>query len=251
MLPWVERQYEARHYGALFLWIAAASVVTGILGAVVLAGPLRWVVPFLHAAAVYPVFVAGVRRTEVWRTAGWMCLWAALLSLVTIALVIVAPERAEQCILNSTAYWDEMHTWATTGVGPEGEPSLFIPIHARHFTAFSVLSFASGGALSLVFGAYLLDYMNYYVGMLVLAADHHGLAYLMGWHIWAVVRVVGYIVLGSALAVFLWRRKVGLRENWHAVKAPLLTGVILIELDIILKTVLADWWQIVLAGVLK
>lgn len=250
MLSWIDKQFANRNHRALALYILAASLITGILGGLVLSGPFAWLVPLLHAGSVYPIFVAGVRRAEVWQAVGWMLLWAAALSLVTIVLVILAPSRTEQCILNAASYWQEMHIWAVTGVGAESDPSQFIPIHLRHFVLFSALSIVTGGALSLVFGAYLLDYMNYYVGMLILTSGHHPLAYIMGWHVWAIVRVAGYINLGTALAVFPWRWKEGISSNWHRVRKSIFAGVILVILDIVLKALLAPWWQKVLAGML-
>ncbi len=250
MLSWIDQQFANHNHRALALYILAASLVTGILGGLVLSGPFAWLVPLLHAGSVFPIFVAGVRRAEVGRTVGWMLLWALALTVVTIGLVILAPERTAHCILNAESYWREMHTWAMTGVGAESDPSQFIPIHLRHFALFSVLSIVTGGALSLVFGAYLLDYMNYYVGMLILASGHHPMAYLMGWHVWAIVRVVGYITLGTSLAVFLWRRKEGISSNWQQVRKSFFLGVTLVILDIVLKALLAPWWQKVLAGLL-
>jgi len=133
-----------------------------------------------------------------------------------------------------------------TGEGPEGDISLFLPIHLRHFLIFCTLSLASGGFLALAMGAVMLGYMNFYVGCLIAASGASWITLALSWPLWSIVRVVGFIIAGTALgAVLLDRRGKGRTagEKKEKILRFLLLAVALIVLDIILKWLLAGAYQ--------
>ncbi len=105
-------------------------------------------------------------------------------------------------VLRGEPYRREMYSWISTGRGAEGDPSLFILPKIREIAVFSVLSFVSAGFLGLFLGSFLLNYMNYYVGCLLLDVKPGYLwaPVLFGWPIYAVLRVPGYVALGIVMS---------------------------------------------------
>ena len=141
-----------------------------------------------------------------------------------------------------------------TGEGAESTPRQFLPIHARHFLGFCALSILTAGAGALVLGTWLLNYMNYYVFELARTGAHPLALALLGWHPWAVIRVVGYIVTGAALTppgIGLWARLRRRRGRFEVPRNVLATGIGLVLLDIVVKTLLAPTWQRWLAALYR
>jgi len=69
-------------------------------------------------------------------------------------------------------------------------------------------------------------------------------AYLIGWPIWAIVRVVGFMATGTALA-HLFYGKIWRRGTWNGIafRRWILVGVGLVILDAVLKATLAETWR--------
>ena len=102
----------------------ATTVVGFLLG-------LPWLLPVLGAVVPFPLFLARVRRGKYTAAAGWVLLWALLQSWVMGSAVLLFPEAAAGVVARGPEYAQEMLHWIRTGVGPEGSPRLFLPIHAR------------------------------------------------------------------------------------------------------------------------
>jgi hypothetical protein len=228
------------HWAGVAYALAAASAGT-IVGSL---APWPWVWPLLMTLAIYPLFVAGVRAGQLGRTVGFMLLWALAAS-ITMLLVIRArgPEVAQQ-VINGPAYAAEMLRWIDTGVGAEGSPSRFLPVHATHYGAFVIGSAATGGFAGLYLGTILLNYMNVYVATLAASAETPALAYAIGWPIWAIVRVVGYVAAGTALAHLGYTRFLR-RGRWNAAlfRRWMIVSVVLVLADVALKAGLAETWR--------
>jgi hypothetical protein len=234
----------ARFAGSPLAWVylvvaAAATCCIGIqLGN-------RWVLPILNAAAAYPVFLGGVASGRRARTAGQMLVWAGAMSLAFAWLTANFPARVEAATLHGAAYRDEMLEWIRTGAGKESTPRLFLPEHALHFGIFCAAAFLSVGFAAMVFGAALLNYMNFYVGSLIARTDQDALAALVGWPPYAEIRVVGYIVTAIAITE-LSRRVLARRPLAPGWERTLGAGLWLVVLDVILKALLAPYWLDVL-----
>ncbi len=225
------------------LWAYYLYVVISVPMAAlsIIHGP-AWVVPVLQAALFYPVFFILLRAGHLSRLFALSCLWAALTSCVVIAATIGEPSIAERNIFNGSHYRDEMFTWIATGIGSEGDITLFLPQHLKHLLLFCAACLISLGFLGLCFGCALLNYMSFYVGSLYLK-NHQLAALLLGWPPWAIVRVGGFI----AAAIFL----VGMEQRW--LKRPGQTQVpvtvwgwvaaCLILADISLKYLTAETWR--------
>ena len=212
------------------------------------AASLPWLLPILGAAVAWPSFWSFIKQGQYRRGYLWMLLWAAGQSLAVAFFAWNYPVRAADVILTGPAYSQEMVHWIRTGVGPEGSPGLFLPVHLKHFTGFCVLSLVSLGTVGLMLGTYLLNYMNFYVVDLVRAAAEPGLAAAIGWPAWAVIRVLGYIAAAIPMTVLSLKLMHRLRPkaNSTALKFPrawLYFGLALVTADAVLKAALAPAWR--------
>ena len=146
-------------------------------------------------------------------------------------------------VFKGVAYRDEMFRWILTGEGTEGHIRLFFPEHMKHFALFCISSFVTAGVWGLAFGSILLNYMNFYVGALLGEAAHPARIAPFAWPLYAVVRVVGYVICAAALArlaLSLPRREPGGRMGALRVLG---LGIALLVADALLKTALAPWYR--------
>lgn len=208
------------------------------------------VVPLLSAALFHPLWSRTVAGGELRRAIVLAQLWALACSIVSIALVASTGDRYLDVLWNAEKYRDEMFHWVRTGVGEESEPARFLPVHATHFIAFCVLALASFGYFGLALGATLLHYMNYYVGSLVASAASPGIIALVGWPPYAIVRVVGFVTVATALAAYAFRRFRGAAIDPSSIRRNLLLGVCLVIADVVIKTLVAPSWGEMLRGLL-
>jgi hypothetical protein len=214
---------------------------------------LPWLLPVLGALVPYPVFLRELRAGRPGAACRAVLLWALLQSLVLGGAVRLAPDRAAGVVHRGPAYAAEMIHWIETGEGPEGSPRLYLPVHLRHYAAFCALSFLTAGAASLVLGTWLLNYMNYYVVVMAGAAAAPAPALALGWPPWAVLRVVGFVATGAALAGFAlaW---LNARRGGPALPHPralLAVGIGFVVADAVLKWLLAPAWRTWLLSVFQ
>lgn len=226
---------------SLALYLAVAAAATTAAG--VYLGN-RWWLPLLNTLLAYPIFAYLVIHREYGRAVGWMLFWSFFLSVAMITLVNLAPEPSRAAVLRGAEYKQEMFDWIRTGQGAESDPSRFIPQHLMHYGLFAVASLLSGGALGLLMGSVLLNYMNFYVGSLVYHQVPPLTVLLYGWPVWSMVRVAGFIVTAVGLSD-LFFAKVLRREKWDAgpAKRALAIGLALIVADMVLKALLAPLWR--------
>ncbi len=209
------------------------------------------VLPILLALPFYPAWIHRVRRGAL---GGALCAgiaWAIAASVVTIAIFRRTGDEYAGLAWNTIGYRQEMLQWIATGIGQEGDPSLYLPQHALHFAAFAAASLVSVGFLGLVLGAALLAYMNFYVAALferAAAAGHATTIAAFGWPAYAMVRVVGYVTVGSALAAVALNVVGRAGISWRTVVRFLAVGLGLVVLDCVLKWRLAPWYRDVLSA---
>jgi hypothetical protein len=202
----------------------------------------RWILPALNTLAIYPFYVrliaAGRRR----RAFALALLWAIFMSQAVIAGTCLFPGRSGAAIVNGREYTNEMFSWIRTGEGRESNPSEFLPDHARDLALFAVLAFLTAGLAALFMGAVLLNYMNFYVGSLLLESTHPLYAAALGWPPYAAIRVVGYILIATALSDAsigtFGRRGAG----WQRTVRYAAAGFALVLLDVIIKAGTAAGW---------
>jgi len=136
-----------------------------------------------------------------------------------------------------------MFGWVLTGQGAESTPSQFIPQQAGHAVLFSALALVTGGVAAMPMGAVLMNYMGHYVGALAAASRHPFLTMALGWHPWAVIRVISFVVIGVVLSAPLLSRLGSFTVDRRAARSLLLGAAAGLVADIILKTLLAPAWQ--------
>lgn len=224
-------------------WIVAGAFISSLIGALI---GSAWLLPLLNTVAVYPLFFILVKSKKRTACFGWFMIWALILSVFTIIWIRIWPEKMEAAVINGTAYREEMFEWIKTGIGPEGTPSLFIPQHLLHFSLFCLASFVSLGFLGLLMGSILTNYMNFYVAGLIMHSKNALIPLAIGWPVWSIIRVAGFIIAAialSELALSLIKRK---RPDFVIFRKVILVSLALIVLDMILKAVLAPFWQSVL-----
>lgn len=235
--------------GRVALSAALAGAVATLVGAFL---PAPWL-PLLAGGAVYPLFVKEIMAVRLGRASMLALVWAIACTVTMWGLVAArGTDAIGPHVLRGPSYAEEMLTWIRTGIGAESSPSLFLPVHARHFAAFVVGSIVSGGFVGLCFGALLLNYMNFYVASFAAAAAAPIGAYAMGWPIWAVVRVVGFVLAGAALTHLFYAKLLRRgRFSSAAFRRYFGASLALVVLDVVLKTLLAEPWRKLLTRVLS
>ncbi len=197
-----------------------------------------WALPLVAPLTLWPVFRERVRAQDYLGAWTLGMAWALLLSAGVILLVLGWPEAARAGILHGEVYRQEMiGGWIRAGVAPENSPRLFIPQHLLHLGAFLLLTWASGGYLGLVLGAFLVGYMSYFVGSYAAASGHPLLGAVLAWVPWSVVRVCSFVLLGALFTRPLLARRVWPFERWEVRLMALAFAGLLI--DILVKAFFA------------
>jgi hypothetical protein len=225
--------------------VARAPLAAGAAIAVALALllPTRLPLLVLPPLALAPRFARDVATGRPEAAARATLLWALSLSVLTIAAVLFFPERMAERVIHGPAYRDEMLRWIETGIGKEGDIRAFLPEHVLHAALLLVLSFATGGLAGLLLGALLLNYMNFYVASLGLASERTLLSLGVGWPIWSIVRVVGFVLAATAVAGPFYGRFRDIGSRLARGRRLLAAGALLIALDIAIKHFTADSWR--------
>jgi hypothetical protein len=207
-------------------------------------------VPILNTLASFPFMVAALRRRDLPDAVARMLLWALTMAIAATVLSYAYPADTESLFLRSGDYRREMFTWVLTGHGAESTPSIFIPQQAGHAALFSALAVATGGVLAMPMGAVLMNYMGHYVGTLAGIGRHPALLMLLGWHPWAVIRVISFVVLGVVLSAPLLSRLFRFQVDWPVARRLAAWAGCGLLADIVLKTLLAPTWQRLLVRML-
>src|SRR5262245_6492394 len=200
-------------------------------------------VPILNTIVSFPFMVAALRRGDLRLAVGRMLLWALTMGVAATLLSYAYPAQTEELFLRSGDYRREMFTRVLTGRGAQSTPSQFIPQQAGHAGLFTALALATGGTLAMPMGAALMNYMGHYVGTLAGVSRHPAAIMLAGWHPWAVIRVISFVVLGVVLSAPLLSRVFRFRVDWSVARRLALSACVGLVIDVVLKTLLAPAWQ--------
>ena len=190
---------------ALVLAGAAAAAYAVVFG--LSAGGLAlstWVLPALLAAPAALVLFRHLRAGNRSGALAAMSIWALAMVVIGTLAMAALPEAAAATVWNAAPYRDQMMSWVVTGEGTEGDPRAFLPVHLARLALFVPLALASAGALGLVMGAAMVNYMDFFVASYAGAAG--GVTALLAWFPWALCRVMAFVVLGVLAAEPLVRR---------------------------------------------
>jgi hypothetical protein len=200
-------------------------------------------VPILNTLASFPFMVLALKRGDLRLAVARMLLWALTMAVAATLLSYARPAQTDTLFLRGESYRADMFGWVLTGQGAESTPSQFIPQQAGHAVLFSALALVTGGVAAMPMGAVLMNYMGHYVGTLAAASRHPFLAMALGWHPWAVIRVISFVVIGVVLSAPLLSRLGSFTVDRRAARSLLLGAAAGLMADIILKTLLAPAWQ--------
>ena len=226
-----------------WIWL----VVTTVLACLLILVPRKWLLPAAQSLLVWPVLVADLRDRKTGDAVRHMLFWALLTSVCTIEWTLHAPAAAERSIWRASAYREEMFRYIRTGIGAEGSPRLFLPQHVLHYLGTLLLSGLSLGLAGLALGALLLDYMNIYVGALIREGARPFPGALFGWPVWAILRVVAFILGAIATASFGlgWIRRRS-EPPPASTRKLLYWSFAFFLLDLVIKWTVAPHWRRIL-----
>ncbi|HJZ76267.1 MAG TPA: hypothetical protein VKE51_31245 [Vicinamibacterales bacterium] len=207
-------------------------------------------VPILNTLVSFPFMVAALRRGDLKLAVGRMLLWALTMGVAATLLSYAYPGQTEELFLRSGDYRREMFTWVISGRGAESTPSQFIPQQAGHAALFTVLALTTGGVLAMPMGAVLMNYMGHYVGALAGVSRHPVAIIVAGWHPWAVIRVISFVVLGVVLSAPLLSRVFRFRVDGPLARRLATWACVGLVADVVLKALLAPAWQRLLVRML-
>ncbi|MDW7984027.1 MAG: hypothetical protein RMK16_05020 [Acidobacteriota bacterium] len=179
--------------GGLSLWVLGATWLGQVLGH-------PWVLPVLQTLPVYG-FMVWLLRKGAWRSAiRWMWLWAAAVGLVGTLWAYRQGPAVAPLVLYGETYRQKMFDWLRTGQGEESDPRRFLRRHGVELGLFTVTSLTTASLVSMHGGTILMNYMSYYVGSLMRHSDAPFWTFVTAWPVYAVLRVLAYVVLGVLLA---------------------------------------------------
>ena len=199
--------------------------------------------PLLNIAFSYPVLYRLVADGKRNRAYAPMLFWALCMGVIGVIAVLNFPERAADSIIYGKTYSADMFRWIRTGIGTESDPWRFLPQHLLHFILFAALSLFTASIASLLMGAILMNYMNFYAASVIQASHNNPIAILMAWHVWAMIRVASYVILGVILGEPGMCRLAGRDYDYEGARPYFWLALTGLVVDITLKAILAPWWS--------
>lgn len=230
--------------------VAPLAIVAGTALSYVIAIPLGVpiLVPIVNTVPAFPFMVASLRRGRVGEAVVRMLVWALALGVCATAISYWRTADAGRAFVHGEAYRTEMFTYVITGVGAEGDVRRFLPQHALHATAFTILALATGSIAAMPMGAALMNYMAYYVGALAATSARPLQVIAFAWVPWALVRIASFVVLGVVLAGPVLSRLLGFPYRLGDQRRWLALALGGLALDVLMKWGLAHAWLGLIRG---
>jgi hypothetical protein len=220
-------------------YLVAATPLSYLLG---LAHP--YLMPALNALVIYPLFLAGIRSGRLRTTMRQVMVWAVTMTVTVIALTLLWPEQMQQGVLGGEGYKGRMLDAIRSSAGAEGTWQGFVAKYVREGGIFLLLAVASAGLLALAMGAYLMNYMNYYVGYLFATAKNPVVLFFIGWPPWSIARVLGFNLAALGLSFLVLQRVLAGRWRWTEARRFVQVGMGFIVLNVLLRLALEPYWKV-------
>lgn len=229
------------------LLVILSTLVSYVLGWLI---GVPWLVPFLNAAWPWWTMARELRAGRTRQAIVVMLVWAATMAVGSTAMAGFGWSRTRDGgdLFLRSSYRDEMIAWVRTGIGPESQPSVFVPRHVAYAAVFCTASVATGGALSMPMGAVLMNQMGEYVGSMAAQSASPVASVVLGWHPWALVRIAGFVMIGVVLSGVLLSRLMKFPFSLQAERGWLAIGGRLLVVDVVMKWLLAAEWGRALKG---
>lgn len=204
----------------------------------------RICLPVLNGLVIFPLFAWALRVGRPRRAVELALFWVVCQGSAVVAASLLLPDRAGYAIVQGLEYRTEILRWAATGQGRASQPAIWLPGQARDLALFSLATLLTGGLGGLIWLASRLNAFNFSVtGLWQQAASP--LLILLAWPIWAVVRLIGYLVMGAALAepvAVLDLRPAWWARWWRQRRRWLALGLAFILLGAAMQLLLARYW---------
>jgi hypothetical protein len=207
-------------------------------------------VPVICILPAYPLMILYLKEKQHLKAILLMLIWAAVLGISMTLIIYLFPNAAKEHILNGENYKNQMLEWVLTGIGKESTPAQFIPYHIFELIIFIILSLCSASLLSIILGAFLMNYMAYYVANLALIGKNNWLL-ILGWHPWSLLRIISYVILGVVLSEPLLSKITHNKYNYKPVRKYFIIAILFWLSDLILKALLAPYWQKILKTIIE
>jgi hypothetical protein len=211
-----------------------------------------WLLPLLNTAPAYALMVARLRANDRRGAVAAVLVWALALAVFGTLTFTLWPAPVDRIVIHGPEYRDEMFRWIRTGEGSEGNFRLFLPQHVVHLVLFVALCLVTASTTSMLMGALLMNYMDFYVASLARAGVPPWIALLFGWQPYAISRVAAFCILGAVLAEPLLSRT--LRYPYPGLPVArryLAVAAGLILADWLIKAVIAPTWGLTLRNYLR
>lgn len=179
-------------------------------------------------------------RVNAWaRGIGSIALAYAAHCLVVIALAHADPQGVSPLLPDADAYWQKQILWITTGYDPEYQLSAWVPAHLRLLVGTVVYTYTSFGVLIFYEGFYEVDLMNFYTAQLLHRSQSQPLALAVGWHLWSLLRGMGYLFITFEVLSLSLRHLIGSSHlELHGRRWRWAVGISLILADGLVKATL-------------
>ncbi|MEZ5317637.1 MAG: hypothetical protein R2752_09580 [Vicinamibacterales bacterium] len=230
----------------LILAVVLATIASYALGWL-LGVPV--LVPLLNTAPAWWLMAREFRRGRVLHAVAAMLVWAATMAAASTTMSALGWSRTgDTDLFLRPDYRAEMIHWVRTGVGAESQPAVFVPRQVGTAIVFAGVALGTGGLAAMPMGAVLVNQMGNYVGAMAGASANPFPSVVLGWHPWAVIRVIAFVILGTLLSGVMIARWTGTPYRLATYRPWLWLAIALLVLDVILKVLLAPSWALLLRG---
>jgi hypothetical protein len=237
-------------------WIVYPAMALGVLVTTffpILLGQ-RICLPLLSAAVLIPMFLWALRQGRPGKAVSLALFWVVVQSLSVILASLLFQDSAWRAVQGGLEYHTAWLQWIEGGPLVQMAPALDFSRQLIDLAVFAVSMALTGGVAGLLLLTLALDRFNFTVASMLAAAESPALLALAAWPLWMIVRLVGVLLLGAALAepvATLDLHPARLLAWLQRRKRMLLAGLGAILLSIILQVLLSPLYQAWLASALE